>query len=321
MTIFKDLNYNLQLDISIQIENTIIYNVENIEFSSYRNKASELRLTLNYYTQPIDIQVGQKVIYKRGYVNGVKETRFVGYIYELGNNEIVCYDNLFFINSMREVKQEWIGTQETLPNGNIKIKKDISDKTILQNILSNVTYPIDLNFNLTESFYSKINGNVNKGVIIRALFNHAFFYIHPLTSNFIVEEAYSRINTEYNITNKIMIEDNTNQPVDQLTKIRYILQSGTNQEEDIIGEYPENVETDKVLELYFSDISLTETINRAISKYNQLNNIKLIGNFTLTGLPFISSGEKIKVKDELVNVAGIDETVSSIAIRQRVILE
>ena len=73
--------------------------------------------------------------------------------------------------------------------------------------------------------------------------------------------------------------------------------------------------------MYFSDISLTETINRAISKYNQLNNIKLIGNFTLTGLPFISSGEKIKVKDELVNVAGIDETVSSIAIRQRVILE
>lgn len=308
--LFSKLGFNLVIDIELNINNQIIRNVRSIEYNSHKNSPAKLTIVFANYTRNLAIKTGDKVIYKRGYKNGKMEKRFLGYISEVNQQSAVCFDELYYIRSQRCEIQEWRNT---------------SDKKVLQSILGNISElridngDLGLKFNKAEFEYPLINGNINKGTLINALFKDYIYYIDETDETFTVEKPYSRIKDNIKVSDLIMIEDNTIKPLSEIIKIRYIVQS--DDKEDIIGEYPEGIESDRVYEMFFNGIALNQVLADVRYKYEELNNTKLIGSFILTGLPYIRMGEKIKVYDEYAKVVSVDETIDNRKIRQSITLE
>jgi hypothetical protein len=334
MKLFKDLNYNLVVKNYLEIKDTKVYDVENIEYSHYKNKPAMLRIKFARYTKNLDIQVGDEVSWLRGYENGDLYYRFRGFIAEIDRDTAICYDELYWINTQMCNIKFWRGpayTEQVNGKDVTKYKMTIKDKDILENLLQDIDNlnidngRLSLDFRKPVVEYSFIKGNIEKGTIIRGLFNKYLYYIEPVSNTFVVETPYCRERTDLgDVEDTIMIEDNITKPIDKTIQIRYHLTDPLGNSEDVIGEYPDGV-FDEVKNLYFNSVSSQEVISAVRQKYDELNFGGMVGSFTLTGLPCLFVGEVIPIayKDKSINskISGVDETMNSKSIRQVITLE
>lgn len=333
--LYKNLNYNLITQNKITIGNNIVYDVDSIEYSHYKNKPAMLTIDFARYTENLNVSEGDVVIWERGYKNDKLYKRFRGFVAEISRDTAICYDELYWIRTQRCKIPQWRGAKYTVVEDGkdvIKYKKEIADKDVLENLLEDIDEinidngELGLDFRKPVFKRSLVNGNVNKSNIINALFGKYMFYIDPEGNNFVVEKPYTRERVDLTTFNdKILIEDNTTKPVDKSTQIRYYITSPTQNVEDIIAEYPDGDGFDKVHQMFFNGISLAEATSQARDKYDELNFNGLIGSFTLLGLPYLRTGEVIdvKYKDKVFKskISSIDETMDSKSIRQIVTLE
>lgn len=350
---FRSLNLNLVLDVEVTINGKVIKQISSAEYRNSLDYIQELKIKFSTYSKNINVKVGDRVIYKRGYKNDKLYTRFIGYVDEITQNEIVCYDELHYIGKQDCNIKEWKGTQVNTTvqdNGTTYNVVDLNKDILLSQLffdlmkdrdaapIQNKMTPSILNVDLkTDTAYSHIQGGIRKQILLNSLFKNLALYISydeadttyiNLTDRYIIDKTQKTI-----IDDTIMVSDNTSKPILDNTAIRVNITNSTPSgsvsntfyyagRDRTQIELTENVDISSIanqfFDLFFSNVLYIDVLSQIETKWDELNNRFFSGDFTLTGLPFVSVSEIITFMGKPVKVYEIYEVVDLRTIRQEV---